>query len=84
MNTIVIEHGTRSVVTSYEPETGVYSSRLYVNGGDTATLQNAKHKSQRGMLKWASKVLECEQCIHCGFPALGYGRCAACGHADFA
>ncbi len=24
-----------------------------------------------------------DPCIHCGLPAVGYGRCEACGEADF-
>lgn len=57
MQTTTITNGTRQVVTSYEPETGVYSSRLYVNSGETATFQTAKHRSESGVAKWAGKVL---------------------------
>lgn len=57
MQTTTITNGTRQVVTSYEPEAGIYSSRLYVNNGETATLQTAKHRSEAGVARWAGKVL---------------------------
>ena len=47
--------GSRVVITYYDH--GIYSSRLYVNYGDTATLTHAKHKTRKGRDKWADKVL---------------------------
>lgn len=48
--------GSRQVVTC-ENNPGSFSSRLYVNRGETATLTAAKHKTLAGARKWAAKVL---------------------------
>ena len=34
-----------------------YNSRLYVNHGETATLTHANHKTKKGAIRWANKVL---------------------------
>ena len=47
--------GSSVVITSYEGKH--YSSRLYVNDGDTATLICAKHKTRKGRDTWTNKVL---------------------------
>ena len=54
---LTITNGTRQVVTSYEPETGIYSSRLYVNSGETACHQSATHRSAAGARRWAERTL---------------------------
>lgn len=45
------------VVISYSNDGSKWSSRLYVNDGETATLTNAKHKTRKGAEAWARKVL---------------------------
>jgi len=57
MQTTTITNGTRQVVTSYQLETGVYSSRLYVNSGETACHQSATHRSAAGARRWAERAL---------------------------
>ena len=49
--------GSRKVISSRNDEGHEWSSRLYVNYGETATLVCAKHKSEGGARKWAAKVL---------------------------
>jgi hypothetical protein len=55
MTQFTIENGTRQVVVTNQE--GRFSGRLYVNSGETATLQSWKGKSEAGARKWASKVL---------------------------
>lgn len=50
------QRGTRKVI-SYSNDGSRWSSRLYVNDGETATSITAKHKSRKGAEAWASKVL---------------------------
>lgn len=50
-----IQKGSRIVIVIIT-DAG-FSSRLYVNGGETATLVCAKHKTRAGMQRWADKVL---------------------------
>ena len=45
--------GSWVVITNVQNTT--YSSRLYVNYGETATLTAAKHRSEAGSRKWAAK-----------------------------
>jgi hypothetical protein len=48
----------RRVVHSHaNTEAGPWESRLYVNGGETATLVCAEHKTEKGAEKWAHKIL---------------------------
>jgi len=47
--------GSRMVVIS-EGGRG-FSSRLYVNHGETATLTSATHKTKDGALRWAAQKL---------------------------
>ena len=51
-----IYHGTRCVKITDNNGSGLYLSRLYVNG-DTATLTHAQHKTLKGAITWANKVL---------------------------
>lgn len=55
MTATTINHCTRQVVVT--EQAGRYSARLYVNGGETATLQSWKGKTLAGAQKWAAKVL---------------------------
>jgi hypothetical protein len=50
-----IQNGSRVVVVIVT-DAG-FSSRLYVNNGETATLLSAKHKTLAGAQKWAAKVM---------------------------
>ena len=54
MAQIEIKNGTRVVVSVSNGFS--WSSRLYVNGGETATLVCAKHKTEAGVRRWAEKV----------------------------
>lgn len=55
MTTIYIRHGSRLViVTRIGPS---YTARLYVNHGETATLQTWKGKTMAGARNWANKVM---------------------------
>lgn len=59
MKTHKTQNGSRVVIT-LEKEGGFrfpFSSRLYVNHGETATLITAKHKTMAGVQKWAAKVM---------------------------
>lgn len=57
METIEIRNGTRSVISNNGNTAGVWESRLYVNDGDTATPTAAEHKTRKGAINWAQKVL---------------------------
>lgn len=66
MNTITEENtyngsirftcGSRMVEVS-EHQVGVYSARLYVNNGETATTTAAKFKKLEALRAWARRVL---------------------------
>lgn len=56
MTTHEIANGSR-IVRINESETGRCNSRLWVNGGETATLVSAKHSTLAGAKKWAAKAL---------------------------
>lgn len=58
MQMIETTKGSRKVISTRNGEGCDWSSRLYVNNGETATLTCAKHKSEAGARKWAAKVLE--------------------------
>jgi hypothetical protein len=45
------------VIATSNGEGFSWSSRLYVNNGETATLTAAKHKSEAGARAWAAKAL---------------------------
>lgn len=55
MTQFTIENGTRQVVVTNQD--GRFSARLYVNSGETATLQSWKGKTEAGAHKWATKHL---------------------------
>ncbi len=55
MNQLTITNGTRQVVVTEQD--GRYWARLYVNRGESATLQCWKGKSEAGARRWAAKVL---------------------------
>jgi hypothetical protein len=50
--------GSRVVISNNQNSSGIWESRLYVSGGETATLTCAKHKSMAGAKKWAEKQVE--------------------------
>jgi hypothetical protein len=52
-----IRSGSREVIISANTPAGPFSSRLYVNNGETATLVTAKAKSLKGAEKQAQKML---------------------------
>jgi hypothetical protein len=55
MTQFSIKKGNREVVVVEQD--GRFSARLYVNGGETATLQSWKGKTEAGARKWAKMVL---------------------------
>lgn len=55
MRQFKIEAGSRVVVVT--DQDGQFSARLYVNGGETATLQAWKGKSEAGARRWAARML---------------------------
>lgn len=55
MTKITARQGNRQVVTLCNGAS--FLSRLYVNGGETATLLSAKHKSLKGAEAWAKKAV---------------------------
>lgn len=52
-----IKQGSREVVISANTGAGPFSSRLYVNHGETATLETAKAKTLKGAEKQAERML---------------------------
>jgi hypothetical protein len=57
MSKIEIRSGTQSVIATSNGEGFSWSGRVYVNGGETATLLTAKRKTEAGIRKWAAKIL---------------------------
>lgn len=57
MNNFVTVNGSRKVI-SFSNDGKHYSSRLYVNNGETATPTNADHTTEKGARRWAKKVLK--------------------------
>jgi hypothetical protein len=53
-----IKKGSREVIISANTDAGPFSSRLYVNNGETATLVAAKAKTLKGARKQAEKMLD--------------------------
>ncbi len=49
--------GTRKVISSRNDDASKWQSRMYVNGGETATLVTGKHATEANARKWAEKVL---------------------------
>lgn len=49
--------GSRKVITTSNDGVTGFSSRLYVNNGETATTISANHQTLKGAQKWAAKVL---------------------------
>ncbi len=56
--TIETRKGSRVVISDNRNTGGVWESRLYVNGGETATLTATVHKTQVGAIRWAKRILE--------------------------
>lgn len=54
---IEIRTGSRVVIATSNGEGATWSARLYVNGGETATLTAGRSKTEAGIRKWAAKVL---------------------------
>lgn len=52
-----IEQGSRQVIISANTEQGPFTSRLYVNYGETATQVVRKAKTLKGAEKQAKKML---------------------------
>jgi len=57
MQTLKIANGSRQVIATRNDESSKWNARLYVNGGETATLQCGKFKTVKGLTNWANKVL---------------------------
>jgi hypothetical protein len=57
MQTKEITSGDRKVIATRNDEASKWHARLYVNGGETATLTSAKLKTTNGLTQWAKKVL---------------------------
>lgn len=55
MKTHKIQNGSRVVIVTEDMVR--FSSRLYVNNGENATLICAKHKTLAGAQRWAAKVM---------------------------
>ena len=49
--------GSRKVISSRNSDGAIWWSRLYVNHGETACHQSAKHSTVAGAKKWAAKIL---------------------------
>jgi hypothetical protein len=56
MSQFTIRSGNRQVVVTEQG--GRFSARLYANGGETATLQAWKGKTEAGARRWAAKHLD--------------------------
>ena len=54
--TIITRRLSRMVRTTSE-QGNMYYSRLYVDNGNIATLSSAKHKTRKGAIRWAKKIL---------------------------
>ena len=55
MSQFTIKSGSRQVVVTVQGQS--YSARLYVNNGETATLQSWKGKTETGARRWAAKAM---------------------------
>lgn len=51
---IVFTSGSRRIVSTRERGMPTWTSRLYVNNGETATQVTAQHVTRRGVEKWAA------------------------------
>lgn len=56
-NDIEIVKGSRKVIAFRNDPTHKWSARLYVNNGETATLTHSTFKTEKGLRRWADKVL---------------------------
>lgn len=52
-----ISQGTRTVVITMQGPTS-WAARLYLNQGETASLQHWRGKTQQGAERWAQKILK--------------------------
>ena len=57
MNAVTAKNGSRVVYTNNQNTAGIFESRLYVSGGETATPTCAQHKTLAGAQKWAAKTV---------------------------
>ena len=57
MQTIKIENGSRQVIATRNDSDSKWNARLYVNNGETATPENGKFKTEKGLRTWAAKKL---------------------------
>lgn len=57
MNTTTITNGNKQVVATQNNEASKWNARLYVNGGETATLVAKKFRTLAGVKAWAAKVM---------------------------
>ena len=53
-----VEHLSGRTKVLIEENEGLFNSRMYVNGGETATNTAAKHQTMAGATKWAKQVME--------------------------
>jgi hypothetical protein len=56
MKTIETTNGSLKVVSTSN-DGSRWTSRLYVNCGETATLTHATHRTEAGARKWATKTM---------------------------
>lgn len=54
---IEITSGTRKVIATRNAEGWPWLARLYVNNGESATLKAGKFITEKGLRRWAAKVL---------------------------
>ena len=57
-HTVTHPNGRTKVHITANQKEGPFSSRMYVNGGETATNTSAKHKTLTGAKKWADKAMK--------------------------
>lgn len=57
MQSLTIEDGTRQVVATRNDSESKWEARVYVNRGETATLETGKFKTETGVRRWASKKI---------------------------
>lgn len=57
MQTFETTQGTKTVRSFSNGAGCSWASRLYVNGGEDATLVSAKHATEKGARAWAKKAV---------------------------
>jgi len=57
MDQIEITRGSRKIIATRNDASSRWNARLYVNGGDTATLIARTFKTESGLRTWAEKIL---------------------------